>query len=120
MAATASNVAILPIGAATSPANYSLEFNAPPIRCVKAPETSLRSSTSCELYIEHDSDVKAFTPSNEMFVDLVDSGSNFPDYQNFVNLCVGDGGTTEGGSYLCFGLADSEDHPHLALITPDI
>lgn len=44
----------------------------------------------------------AFRPSNDIFIDLVDVGSNYPDYETFFKPCVGDAGTIEGGSYLCF------------------
>lgn len=110
MAATASSLDILPMVAIAPAANYSLEFSAPSLSCVNAPDNitavinrvvNYTSSLSGGFTISF----LAFTPQDEM---LTDSGVDYAHYQEFVNTCIGGTSGINGSVFYCDGMAASQ------------
>ncbi|RFU25352.1 hypothetical protein B7463_g10981, partial [Scytalidium lignicola] len=107
MAATAASLDILPMAAIAPAASYSLEFSAPSLSCIRAPDNVTAVINRVANYTTSISGTwtipfLAFTPQDGM---LIDSGVNYDDYQEFVDSCIGAASSINGSSFYCDGMA---------------
>lgn len=127
MAATASSLNILPMKAIVPLTNYWLEFPAPSLRCVTAPE-------NITAVINRVADTAApplggagipfwnisflaFTPQRQM---LFNSGVDYPEYTRFVDTCVAEQSAINGSNFICMGMAaDTAETPPYIWVQAD-
>jgi hypothetical protein len=110
MAATASSMEVLPMVAFVPASSYSVYFSAPTFSCENAPDnvtTVIDQVANYTKPVTGDREISflAFTPQGEM---LVDSGSNYNEYPQFVDSCVSSTAGVDGRFFFCYGIVALE------------